>query len=49
MSNEQLLEIIKIQAEIIRILGREYTLNKRNPIEKNIMDNLLDELKKNIQ
>ena len=45
MENSKLLDIIKVQSEIIDLLVRDYTSKTRNPIEKTNIDNLNSYLK----
>ncbi|MHC0440270.1 hypothetical protein [Flavobacterium sp. 3-210] len=44
METEKLIEIIKAQSVIIKILSREYTNTPRNPQEKEYMWKLIREL-----
>jgi hypothetical protein len=45
METEKLLEIIKIQSEILEVLCKKYLDDNRNPIEKKILMDLRDTLR----
>lgn len=45
MNTDKLIEVIKIQSEIIEILSREYTSTHRNPEQNQQMRDLVQNLK----